>query len=327
MPLTSAAPLHTSRRPSPDAAVEVAESGLRVSWGDLPIVSEIALLGWRPQATWRVCVAAATGATQGDHHWLRSLTFRARRLPVVHSVSLKVTVNGQQYTVDDRPFVYYGGSDLQGSFGTPHSAPPVISSASPSAGPIAGGTRVVLRGSNLAGGSEYVCSFNGVRGNGSFEYSAEEAALVAQSSPLASGLGRITCLLPNASAIGTVVLRVALNAQQFGGGIDYVYYYGDAAITAVTPPTGPMAGGTVLRLHGVNLELGAHYVCVIGGVERPASIAPSSLEDYSEWTQRRDGGRVEEGIRALVGWPAGCTPALLDRDLAAAARGRRGGRV
>ena len=104
-------------------AIEFSETGLHVSVGGDSIASGIPLLAWRPQPRWLLRVTAATGTTPGDHHWLRSLRFQVRRLPPVSVVSLKVTVNAQQYT-DETPGVAITFYDVDaergiGAYGEP----------------------------------------------------------------------------------------------------------------------------------------------------------------------------------------------------------------
>ena len=61
------------------------------------------------------------------------------------AVALKVSLNAQQYSSEVHTFGYHGVT--------------TVGTYSPSSGPSAGGTRVVVRGAELYGGSDYRCRF------------------------------------------------------------------------------------------------------------------------------------------------------------------------
>ena len=287
-----------------EVGLDYREQGLRITWAGEAVADGIQLPSWLPQANWSIGAAAATGKAHGDHHWIRSLHFQTRRLPSSASIPVRVSTNAQQYTAEAQLFTYYGGGDLASGNGSPHSAPPVVSAINPSAGPISGGTHILLSGSGLAGGDRYTCMF------GSRIVSAELILAAADSASIGSSassvLGTVACVAPNTSAIGSVPLRISPNAQQYGPGVAYTYHSDEHALLGLSPAGGPLLGGTRITLHGAALELGAAYACDFEGVRVPAALAPPSLEDYATFTAHRQGVHPAV-VKTLRGWPTGCT--------------------
>ena len=63
----------------------------------------------------------------------------------------------------------------------------------------------------------------------------------------------------------TLELREAPNGQQFGATSSPFTYLAPAYLSAVSPASGPLSGGTALIIHGANLAGGDDYRCRFGG--------------------------------------------------------------
>ena len=103
------------------------------------------------------------------------------------SFPFRLSLNAQQYT-PNLTFAFYASPTI------------LASEVSPSSGPSAGQTRVVVSSSSLAGGSEYNCSFGEV----GYVPAVHEAAS-----------GHVVCFSPPAESVyGEQFFSVALNGQQ-----------------------------------------------------------------------------------------------------------------
>jgi hypothetical protein len=78
------------------------------------------------------------------------------RAAVLHAMPVEVSLNAQQYTSDGNIYSVYGQ--------------PIVSTLSPDRGPVHGGTRVRLSGSDFDGGTsdEYACKVGEVWLNATF---------------------------------------------------------------------------------------------------------------------------------------------------------------
>jgi hypothetical protein len=113
---------------------------------------------------------------------------------------------------------------------------PIISALNPASGPTTGGTIVIISGSNFATGA--TVSFGGV------------AALAASFN---SGTGQVTALSPAAAAPGPVDVRVTTPAgtSPITDAAKFTYGAAKPVITAITPNSGSVFGGTVVTISGV----------------------------------------------------------------------------
>ena len=50
-------------------------------------------------------------------------------------------------------------------------------------------------------------------------------------------------------------------------------YYGEPEVGSLSPTTGPLLGGTRVRISGKDFSLGVDYVCSFGGSRVPAVVA------------------------------------------------------
>lgn len=158
---------------------------------------------------------------------------------------LRLSLNGQQYT----PGHAYG------YFADLHLVP---TSVSPSCGPSAGGTMVIVTSSaSLAGGTHYQCSFG-------------DAGRVPAN--FSDSYGTIGCVSPSsASPRGVQLFSVSLNGQQLTSSAASFTFTGRPAIYPPSPKSGPKSGGTVITLAGTHLHSGSHYLCRCEDVDVPAS--------------------------------------------------------
>ena len=193
----------------------------------------------------------------------------------LHEAPLRASFNGQQYT-DPLPFQYY--------------RPPVLSEASPSSGPLSGGTRVTLHGEALGSGTHRLCRFGGgvtVDANVSAAPCLTPAPpLIAQppeqrklwQPPLPSPeCSRVECISPATNAPSKALLEVSLNGQQFHSSRDAYsptaytllsdaavrFRHADAPIiSSLTPRGGPIAGATNVTVRGASFASSAsNYTC------------------------------------------------------------------
>ena len=178
---------------------------------------------------------------------VRKLAVSTRRLPAFAEVSLQVSTNAQQYSTEAHHFTYYGGSHFDESSASPHTAPLALSSASPSAGPVAGETIIRLSGRNLAGGSQYVCRFGEQVVAANYTPASGQHHWRGPSGTGAHPAGEIGCVAPRTAAVGSVALQVSPNAQQFSHSLQYTYH-AEAVIEAISPTVGPLLGGTLVRV-------------------------------------------------------------------------------
>jgi IPT/TIG domain len=119
---------------------------------------------------------------------------------------------------------------------------PTVTVVKPSSGPVAGGTKVVVKGKNLTGAKKVL--FGKVKGTKVTVKSAKKLTVVAP-----------------AQAAGKVHVRVVTKGGKSGAtAADFFAYLAPPpppvsppTVTGVTPGTGPTAGGTLVTLSGTHL--------------------------------------------------------------------------
>ena len=162
-------------------------------------------------------------------------------------VDVAVTLNGQQY----HPAGSFSFYDMPHLLGT-----------SPTSGPFIGGTRVRVWGSNFSGGSVYRCRFNSTVVEAAFEVVTPQ---------------ELSCRLPNAMQVGVHRFEVTLNGQEFTTSHLNFTVYGSSIITSLCPSTGPILGGSMVRILGAMLANGSHYLCRFGDAVVNASHLAGSI--------------------------------------------------
>lgn len=143
-----------------------------------------------------------------------------------------------------------GGTNDFGSFAVtatcmPAVVAPTVTSVTPNAGPLAGGTPVIIRGTGFTGatavafGSDLATNVN-----------IDSATQITATTPARVSAGAVTVLVRNSAGDGTLA-----------AGFTYV---AAPTVTSVAPTTGPATGGTSVVIDGTNLT-GASVV-TFGGV-------------------------------------------------------------
>ena len=117
--------------------------------------------------------------------------------------------------------------------------------AMPSEGPVAGGTTVVLQGTDFVDRDQLFCSFGGYR---------QHATYVASDT--------LRCIAPpSREATGTsVVLTITSHEAEVHSTIVY-HYLPTPVVVAAFPRVGPVRGGTLITLEGVGFANSANAFC------------------------------------------------------------------
>ena len=113
---------------------------------------------------------------------------------------------------------------------------PVVSSVSPSAGPAAGGTSVIVSGTNLTGATA-VDFGTGHPGT----ITADTATSITVTSPAGTGTVNVTVTTPNGTSATSSADQFTYNAPAL------------PTVTGLSPTNGPAAGGTSVIVSGTNL--------------------------------------------------------------------------
>ena len=124
------------------------------------------------------------------------------------AVAVEASSNLQDYSTDALEYSYY--------------VPPPPAAVSPAAGPILGGTRVVVTSLALPAAPDARCMFGDVVVAGSVDNAAGRLACVSPPLPAAAAAAA-NATLANATG-AAVALRTSLNAQDYTDPIDYVAY-------------------------------------------------------------------------------------------------------
>lgn len=159
-------------------------------------------------------------------------------------VQLQVAPNAQHFT-PVIAFTYYADVTLSG--------------VSPASGPTGGGTALTVTGAGLGGGARPECWLG--TGRVSATVNAEGT--------------RLECEAPTGAGTGDTRLRIALNAQQASGGLDYAYYE-HAALWALYPDNGDRGGGTTVVVNasaGFSFANGSDHRCRYAGAMLPETRA------------------------------------------------------
>ena len=137
---------------------------------------------------------------------------------------------------------------------------PRLSAADPSLGHTSGGSVVRITGSGLEHGVEYSCGFG-------------REAIYWTAAVWDADVRAVECASAARPAPSMVELRVALNGQQLSS--EYLNFtYLAPRISSVAPASGPVDGGTMIRVDGVGLQLGADVPlarCAFGDAQQTAA--------------------------------------------------------
>lgn len=235
--------------------------------GSLP--DEVKLLGWAPQPHWKLGVggrcsdppgyapppSSSACAAPENAQWVDNLVVISDALLQSTSLQLAVGLNGQQF-FGDYQFAYSALSSAVG--------------ITPMHGPAAGGSDIVLTGANLGTGAphESACRF----GSTSLGWTVTRATQTTG--------GRLRCITPTAHhgvSTGLAVhVHVSTNAQQFAAAGAGFTFYPHPVVAQLTPSSGPLEGGTLVRVYGSHLGggSGSTRLCRLGmgGAAVPATF-------------------------------------------------------
>lgn len=184
---------------------------------------------------------------------------RATHVTYVSTSKLVVTAptragGSAPLTVDVRVTTRAGTSARVGTDRFSFMAPPSIASITPAAGPVAGGSRVVLKGARFQNVS--AVTFGGVAGTSLHRSSATQIEVTAPS----HAAGPVT--------VGMVTPQ--------GKATSHFSYQAPPTLTTVSPETGPLAGGNELTLTGTELA-GTRYVTVDDTKLSPTSLSATEV--------------------------------------------------
>ena len=182
----------------------------------------------------------------------------ARRGEITCSVSL----NGQQYSNT----ALFGYHDVAR-----------VSTCLPACGPVQGGALVTVHGSGFLTGTDYRCKFGGAL------IVAAELVVYGKglhTRPFVKHEAAINCTLPAGVLLDgwtnrSRVLSIALNGQQFTGEALAFAVYEEPNISASSPTSGPILGGTSVHVTGNGLRGGCDYTCAFDGESVPATFNAS----------------------------------------------------
>lgn len=139
---------------------------------------------------------------------------------------------------------------------------PTISGVAPSSGPAAGGTSVVLIGTDFQAGATVL-----VGGVAATVTSNTETSLTAVTPAHGAGIVGVTLTNPDG---GTYALPAAFTYLATQAPVS------DPVVTSVTPASGPTTGGTSVTLSGTNFQAGA-AVLFRGVAGTVTSLTPTSI--------------------------------------------------
>ena len=215
-----------------------------------------------------VSAAMPTAAVLLDH-----LTITSSTLYDEKDVDLRVSLNAESLSPKSVAYAFH--------------APPRIFSLSPTSGPAAGLSLVTVSGVHFHGGSDYRCRF----GPDIVVY-ASIVDDISRASFRHGALGALRCRTPRLVAGVPLLVEVSLNGQDFtnstvtdgaadtiaadasggysGGAVSDTGLgvlgwsfmpYGVPLVSVVSPVLGPVLGGTLLEVRGLNFGDGCDYKC------------------------------------------------------------------
>jgi hypothetical protein len=243
-------------------------NGVSVRVGGRLYATDLQLLDYAPDADWRFSIGATAGQ-RGSAHRVDNVRVRSGELLEAGVVPLSVSVNGQETAVVPRGFAY--------------ATPPVLSSVSPAAGPVAGGTRLLVHGFGVTLGEQLECALQGAvvpaaRVNDSAVTCESPAADYYDVLRARAGVNESGAL----TAAAAEPLELSRNGQRFTQQALFdqradvhglrLRLYAPPNVTRLAPATGPLGGGTQVSVDGHGHAAGVDYRCRFGNATVPATF-------------------------------------------------------
>lgn len=228
--------------------ISVQNSELSVQLGNLTVVAHLPLPGWRPQRTWRMAIGSRSGASAARLE-LRDISVSTSPFADGNALSVEVSANTLDFTTDA----------VQLSL----RPPPTFEVYSPSTGSGGGGIPVSLSGLGMRGGSDYKITFTG----------SNASAVVGATFAFIDGRDTLSFITPE-YATGVANVTVSLNGQQFEAAGQFGFY-NQPFLQDISPTSGPVGGGTLVRLWGSVFAGGSVYRCRFGAALVTADFDPA----------------------------------------------------
>ena len=221
--------------------------GLTAIFGGASLVRGMRIHTWLPQSAWRFRLSAKSGRSHADAV-IRRLRIRTGGMSEAQETPLHITRNDQDFDMSPAPhsgmYVFYG--------------PPVISSIAPASGPTDGGSRLLLAGESLLGGSAYHCRFGHVDRSPGGVYPPSHERIIFPDLNTSHSAPFLHCTTPPYGSPSTIAPQVSLNRQDETDSHVPFRYYDPPALFAISPTSGPSLGATLLKLYGANFSSAMH---------------------------------------------------------------------
>lgn len=137
---------------------------------------------------------------------------------------------------------------------------PTFTSISPNSGPLAGGTAVVIRGTDFADGGAFGVTIGGA----------------AATSVVRVNATYITAVTPVSPTTGAKDVVITNNGGQTATGTGAFTYVALPTFTSITPNSGLPAGGTSVTIVGTNFVSGGSFGVTIGGIAATSVVRVNS---------------------------------------------------
>ena len=253
---------------------------LSISFDGIQAVANLPIPAFQPSRSWRMALGARNGVAASGLE-VRDMNLAASPHLDSNAVAVEVTANENDFTGDGVQLSYL--------------SPPSLSSITPGSGSNRGGTSLTLTGDHLRGGDAYRIALQ----SSGATVSNGTRHVVRATYSFIDGRDALVCTTPEHPA-GHVWVYVSLNAQQFQIALGFVYF-NEPWIDSLRPSSGPVEGGTLVRIRGITFVGGSMLLCRFGGQAVPAQLGPAS-EDL--WCRLPRGLKVGRARLALNPRPA-----------------------
>ena len=227
---------------------------MAVTW--LPTVSGVAPSAGRTSGGTQVTISGTGFASGMGVHFGNSA---ATNITVVTANTITATSPAGSGTVDITVWSTGGSSPISPPDAFTYDAPPTVSATSPNAGPVGGGTSVTITGTNFVQGS-------------TVSFGAQPASNISVLSTTS-----ISATSPASASASVVDVTVTTPGGQSSNSQADQFAYGSPSVTAISPSSGPLTGGTVVTVTGAGFVLGTSVRFGPQAGTGVAVTSPSSL--------------------------------------------------